>query len=277
MPLNFDLAGKVYEPVSVTITAEEIEQYALASGDHNPRHAPGADQIASLVFPVRPGLGLMLQATSDPELGVDNPLMIPHGEQAFTYHRPIRPGDTLTLTPRLEAVDDKGEGATFTSSLTAIDEAGEPVVDQSAVVFVRGGGSGTRRPKQQRRPPPERGAVAAKFTNRVAPDMPARYAAASGDHNPIHTDPAVATAVGLPGVVNHGLGTLSLVAGGIVAHVLDGDPTVVGGLRARFTGLVLPGGDLATTVWETPGGYLFETTRPDGEVVMTGSLTVGET
>ena len=33
----------------------------------------------------------------------------------------------------------------------------------------------------------------------------ARYAAASGDHNPVHRDDAAARAAGLPGVVAHGM------------------------------------------------------------------------
>jgi len=40
----------------------------------------------------------------------------------------------------------------------------------------------------------------------------AAYAAASGDHNPIHQDEAVARSVGLPGVIAHGMYTLALAA-----------------------------------------------------------------
>jgi acyl dehydratase len=39
-----------------------------------------------------------------------------------------------------------------------------------------------------------------------------RYAAASGDHNPIHQDEAVAAGVGLPGVIAHGMYTMALAA-----------------------------------------------------------------
>ena len=39
-----------------------------------------------------------------------------------------------------------------------------------------------------------------------------RYAAASGDHNPIHQDDEVATSVGLPGVIAHGMYTMALAA-----------------------------------------------------------------
>jgi len=38
------------------------------------------------------------------------------------------------------------------------------------------------------------------------------YAAASGDHNPIHQDDQVARSVGLPGVIAHGMYTMALAA-----------------------------------------------------------------
>jgi acyl dehydratase len=38
------------------------------------------------------------------------------------------------------------------------------------------------------------------------------YAAASGDHNPIHQDEEVARSVGLPGVIAHGMYTMALAA-----------------------------------------------------------------
>lgn len=39
-----------------------------------------------------------------------------------------------------------------------------------------------------------------------------RYAGASGDHNPIHWSDRIATAVGLPGVIAHGMFTMALAA-----------------------------------------------------------------
>lgn len=39
-----------------------------------------------------------------------------------------------------------------------------------------------------------------------------RYAAASGDQNPIHQDEEVAVSVGLPGVIAHGMYTMALAA-----------------------------------------------------------------
>jgi acyl dehydratase len=43
-------------------------------------------------------------------------------------------------------------------------------------------------------------------------DVGRRYAAASGDHNPIHVDPDAARAAGLPAPILHGLYTMAQVA-----------------------------------------------------------------
>lgn len=47
---------------------------------------------------------------------------------------------------------------------------------------------------------------------RIRRDDLIRYAGASGDFNPIHWSDRVATAVGLPGVIAHGMYTMALAA-----------------------------------------------------------------
>lgn len=59
------------------------------------------------------------------------------------------------------------------------------------------------------------------------------YAAASGDPNPIHQDPAVARSVGLPDVIAHGMYTLALVARYVDEQV--GSPGRIAELGAKFT------------------------------------------
>ena len=74
-----------------------------------------------------------------------------------------------------------------------------------------------------------------------------RYAGASGDFNPIHWSDRVATTVGLPGVIAHGMYTLALAGNAVVSWV--GDPAAVLSLGARFTKPVpVPDDDDGTTV-----------------------------
>ncbi len=65
-----------------------------------------------------------------------------------------------------------------------------------------------------------------------------KYAGAGGDFNPIHTDEAFATSIGLPSVF-----AMGLMQGGFLARVLT-DWVGVGNIRSykiRFTGQVWPG------------------------------------
>src|SRR3954449_8182866 len=59
-----------------------------------------------------------------------------------------------------------------------------------------------------------------------------RYAGASGDFNPIHWSDRVATSVGLPGVIAHGMFTMAL-AGRAVTQ-WTGDPAAVVEYQVRF-------------------------------------------
>lgn len=63
-----------------------------------------------------------------------------------------------------------------------------------------------------------------------------RYAGASGDFNPIHWSDRVATAVGLPGVIAHGMYTLALAASA-VAEWSDGAEVLE--LGAKFVAPVV--------------------------------------
>jgi acyl dehydratase len=86
------------------------------------------------------------------------------------------------------------------------------------------------------------------------------YADASGDHNPIHQDEAVARSVGLPGVIAHGMYTLALAAR-YVDEAL-GEPGRVAQIGAKFVRpVVVPEEGTEVTVTGDP--------RDDGTVLLT--------
>ncbi|MFR9774630.1 MaoC family dehydratase [Micromonospora sp. MS34] len=60
-----------------------------------------------------------------------------------------------------------------------------------------------------------------------------RYAGASGDFNPIHWSDRIATKVGLPGVIAHGMFTMALVGRAVAAWA--GAPDAVVDFGVRFT------------------------------------------
>lgn len=103
-----------------------------------------------------------------------------------------------------------------------------------------------------------------------------KYAGASGDFNPIHTDDETARKVGLPGVIAHGMlsmGFLAEHAAGIV-----GTHGFVSRLKVRFAGMVFPGDVLtchakvvAKDETERTVGLEVRIEREEGK-----ALTVGE-
>jgi acyl dehydratase len=74
-----------------------------------------------------------------------------------------------------------------------------------------------------------------------------RYAGASGDFNPIHWSDRVATKVGLPGVIAHGMFTMALVGRAITEWA--GAPDAVVEYNVRFTRpVVVPDDDQGTEI-----------------------------
>ncbi|MGN9776224.1 MaoC family dehydratase [Micromonospora sp. H33] len=74
-----------------------------------------------------------------------------------------------------------------------------------------------------------------------------RYAGASGDFNPIHWSDRIATKVGLPGVIAHGMFTMALV--GRAVSEWAGAPDAVVDYSVRFTRpVVVPDDDQGTEI-----------------------------
>ena len=77
------------------------------------------------------------------------------------------------------------------------------------------------------------GTVIAERTVILTRDNLVRYAGASGDFNPIHYRDDVAQAVGLPGVLAHGMLTMGVALQPVVDAL--GDPGRVADYQVRFT------------------------------------------
>lgn len=74
-------------------------------------------------------------------------------------------------------------------------------------------------------------------TYRVRRDDLVRYSGASGDFNPIHYSDRIATAMGLPGVIAHGMLTMALAARAVGEWA--GGPDRVTSFTVRFTSMVV--------------------------------------
>ena len=91
-----------------------------------------------------------------------------------------------------------------------------------------------------------KGDVVAEESFHLTRDNLVRYAGASGDFNPIHYRDDVATSVGLPGVLAHGMLTMGLAVQPVSNWV--GDPARIVDYQVRFTRPVLVDGSTGADV-----------------------------
>ncbi len=116
---------------------------------------------------------------------------------------------------------------------------------------------------------------------RVTQEQINRYAAASGDHNPLHIDPAFAAGTALGGSIAHGMLVLAWLSA-LLTEAFEMDWLAGGASRIRFRAPARPGDelDLMATVRATPpadGGRLtldVLVANAGGEAVIDGQASV---
>jgi acyl dehydratase len=120
------------------------------------------------------------------------------------------------------------------------------------------------------------GDVVAERTVQISRDNLVRYAGASGDFNAIHYRDDIATSVGLPGVLAHGMLTMGFAVQPVADWV--GDPGRITGYQVRFTRPVLVGPDGFTevTIAAKVGALTEIGARVDLTVSVDGSTVLGK-
>jgi len=135
------------------------------------------------------------------------PMGLVHVANRITQHRPIRSAETLDLRVRAEALRAHPKGRQFDIvSEASVD--GEVVWRDVSTMLRRGGsgdGDGDGDPGAARRPREERPVPEGATRWRLGGDLGRRYAAVSGDRNPIHLYGATAKAFGFPRQIAHGM------------------------------------------------------------------------
>lgn len=94
-----------------------------------------------------------------------------------------------------------------------------------------------------------------------------RYAGASGDFNPLHTDPKIGEALGIGGIIAHGMLIMGFVGQLLSDYV---GPTALRKFDIRFKGMTRIGDEITCT------GTITEKYEADGEARIAGKLQAAD-
>lgn len=192
---------------AVPVRAEHLASYDRVCGFRINDTVP-ATYPHALAFP----LAVSLMTDGD----FPFPLMgLVHVANRITVHRPIGLGETLDLAVRAENLRPHEKGRQL--DIVAEASVNGQIVWRGVSTYLRrgeaeqrgGSGDGGEEPPSAQREPARREAASpsAVGTWRVEGSTGRRYAAVSGDRNPIHLYPLTAKAFGFPRAIAHGMWT----------------------------------------------------------------------
>jgi acyl dehydratase len=276
--MTFDTSalGQYTEEREFKVDAPRVVAYAAATNDTNERHTSG--ELAPPVFAIVPVWDVMTAASGlvTPAEALER---VVHSEQDMRFFRPIVPGDVLRSKAAPIYVAVRGVGTTVAVRTETVDATGAPVNEQFVTLFFRGpfegGSGGAPAPEHKLTAATKAAAPVAEVTYRFDDDQTFRYAEASGDPVPIHLDDAAAQAVGLPGIIIHGLCTMAFCGRAVIETVAGGDPTGLARLAVKFSRPVLPGQEITVRIYEAGDGVFgFEAVNAEGQAVVKDGLAL---
>ncbi len=144
--MNPELQGREFAPTAPYLVGrEKIREFSNAvfatdPVNHDPdaaRAAGYSDIVAPPTFAVVVQERTLAQLLSEPDAGIDFSRVV-HGDQRFSYTRPIVAGDELTATLTVASVKTLGPHSMVTAQSNVVDAAGEHVVTATSTLVVRG-------------------------------------------------------------------------------------------------------------------------------------------
>jgi acyl dehydratase len=124
-----------------------------------------------------------------------------HVANRIEQHRPVRLDERVGVTVRATALEPHPRGQAFTI-VSAARSGDELVWTDETTILKRESTNGERGPREEAPPAPP---VSAQW--RLPGDLGRRYAAISGDRNPIHMHDVPAKLLGFPRTIAHGMWT----------------------------------------------------------------------
>lgn len=144
--VNADLVGREFAPTPpYQVGREKIREFARAVLATAPSYfdvaaaqaAGYADLIAPPTFPIVLQQLTLEQLLAEPDAELDFSRVV-HGDQRFSYSRPVVAGDVLTAKLAVTSIKTLGGNSMVTSESVITDAAGAHVVTAISTLVVRG-------------------------------------------------------------------------------------------------------------------------------------------
>ncbi|CAG0965772.1 3-hydroxyacyl-CoA dehydrogenase / 3a,7a,12a-trihydroxy-5b-cholest-24-enoyl-CoA hydratase / enoyl-CoA hydratase 2 [Myxococcaceae bacterium] len=285
--VDLDVAARTDLVLESSYDSRDLALYALGVGAaRDPLDASERKFVYELdpTFQALPTFGVMPQSSAMLAAAKDGTLSLPgmsfgldrllHGEQYMELRGPLPRAAKLRHRFRMKEAYDKDPNAVIVFAISSEDENGEEIVYNEMTAFVKGvgGWGGDRGPSGDVNVPPDREPDAV-IEERTDPNQTLLYRL-SGDWNPLHADPAFATAFGYEKPILHGLCTFGHCGRHLVRAFCENDGRWLKSIKVRFAKNVYPGETLVTRMWkEDEQRIVFETiVKERGEVVIRNAV-----
>ena len=146
MALNAEYVGRVFGPAEpYEVSRVKIADFANAIGEPSElcrdreaaRKAGYPDVIAPPTFAIVISMASTAQVSSEPGLGLDYSMVV-HGEQSFSYARPLHAGDVVVATSTIESIKAAGGMTMMVTSTDISTVDGEHVCTAKSTIVERG-------------------------------------------------------------------------------------------------------------------------------------------
>jgi len=144
--LNREYVGRVFGPTDpYEVSRVKIADFADAIGEQSElcrdreaaQKAGYPDVIAPPTFAMVVTMHSTAQVEADPGLGLDYSMVV-HGEQSFSYSRPLHAGDVVAATTTVESIRTLGGMSMLVTSTDISTVDGEHVCTAKCTIVERG-------------------------------------------------------------------------------------------------------------------------------------------
>ena len=254
MELGSHLVGTELKEYHKEVGWRETMNYAAAVGDNNSCYFDD-ERMAGIIARPMYCVSVTWPVTEKLEEFIE-PGLFPaeisatkvHYTEHIEFHRPVKPGDLLTVKGKIAAVLPHRAGTHIVIRYDVFDHCDLPVFTEHIGALLRNvkctdaGRGGERLPTVPACG--SKGQPVWEATVPIDPMLPFIYDGCTNIFIPIHTSKQFAKMVGLPGIILQGTATLAYAVKELINREASENPVYLKSLSCRFTGMVIPGTEI---------------------------------